>query len=214
MKNITQSGSNDKGNILASKTKNSTINVDIKHSLTKDLVIFLFNYLGPHIQYPQTVFLQACLIAAFNSKGYMPLCSHQGQRVFSTRVLGSALTNLSWASHVALVIKNPPANVGDIRDVGLIPAVGRSSGEGHGSPLQYSCLKNPMDRGTWWTMIHRVTKSQTQLKWLSTCTKKLSCVLSQWPWGHSVWVVSGLGHIPIFEPSSKGRRKGELRTMS
>ena len=80
MKNITQSGFNDKGNILASKTKNSTINVDIKHSLTKDLVIFLFNYLGPHLQYPQTVFLQACLIAAFNSKGYMPLCSHQGQR--------------------------------------------------------------------------------------------------------------------------------------
>ena len=70
----------------------------------------------------------------------------------------------TWASQVALVVKNPPANVGDIRDVGLIPGVGGSPGEGHGSPLQYSCLKNPMDRGTWWTMFRRVTKSQTQLK--------------------------------------------------
>ena len=65
---------------------------------------------------------------------------------------------------MALVVKNPSANVGDIRDVGLILGVGRSPGEGHGSPLQYSCPKNPMDRGTWWTMAHRVTKSQTQLK--------------------------------------------------
>ena len=65
---------------------------------------------------------------------------------------------------MALVVKNPSANVGDIRDVGLILGVIRSPGEGHGSSLQYSCLKNPMDRGTWWTMVHRVTKSQTQLK--------------------------------------------------
>ena len=132
---------------------------------------------------------------------------------FSTRVLSFALINLSWASQVALVVKNPSANVGDIRDVGLILGVGRSPGEGHGSPLQYSCPKNPMDRGTWWTMAHRVTKSQTQLKWLSISTQKLSYVLSQWPWGHFVLVVSGLGHIPVLEPSSKGRRKGELRTM-
>ena len=62
------------------------------------------------------------------------------------------------------MVKSLPANVGDIRDVGLIPGVGGSPGEGHGSPLQYSCLKNPMDRGTWWTMFRRVTKSQTQLK--------------------------------------------------
>ena len=80
MENITQCGFHDKGSILASKTKNSTSNADIKHSLTRDLVIFLFNYLGPNLQYPQTVFLHACLTAAFNSKGYMPLCSHQGQR--------------------------------------------------------------------------------------------------------------------------------------
>lgn len=80
MNNITQSGFNDKGNMLANKTKNSTSNVDIKHSLIKDLDLSLFNYLGPHLLYPQTVFLHGCLMAALSNKGYMPLCSHQGQR--------------------------------------------------------------------------------------------------------------------------------------
>ena len=48
------------------------------------------------------------------------------------------------------MVKNPPANAGDIRDAGSIPGSGRSSGRGHGNPLQYSCLENPMDRGAWW----------------------------------------------------------------
>ena len=48
-----------------------------------------------------------------------------------------------------LVVKNLPANVGDIRDVGSIPRSGRSPGGEHGNPLQYSCLENPMDRGAW-----------------------------------------------------------------
>ena len=52
------------------------------------------------------------------------------------------------ASQVVLVVKNPPANVGDIRDAGSIPGLGRSPG-GHGNLLQYSCLENPMDRGAW-----------------------------------------------------------------
>ena len=55
---------------------------------------------------------------------------------------------------MALVIKNPSANAGDIRDTGLIPGSGRSPGEGHGNPFQYSWLENPMDRGAWWTMAH------------------------------------------------------------
>ena len=54
-------------------------------------------------------------------------------------------------------------NAGDI-DVGLISGWGRSPGEGHGNPLQYSCLKNPMDRGAWWAMVHGAAKSQTRLK--------------------------------------------------
>ena len=52
-----------------------------------------------------------------------------------------------WASQVALVVKNSPANAGDMRDKGLIPGSGRSPGGGHGNPLQHSCLENPIDRG-------------------------------------------------------------------
>ena len=65
----------------------------------------------------------------------------------------------NWASQVALVVKNPPANVGDIRVVALIPGSGSSSGGGHGNPLQYSCLKNPVDRGVWLATVPRVTES-------------------------------------------------------
>ena len=62
-------------------------------------------------------------------------------------------------SQVALVVKNPPVSAGDVRVVGLFPGLGRSPGEGHGNPLQYSCLENPMDRGAWLAMVHRVAKS-------------------------------------------------------
>ena len=68
---------------------------------------------------------------------------------------------LLWASQVVLVVKNPPANAGDRRGTGLIPGSGRSYGEGTGNPLQYSCLENPMDRGTWQATVHEVTKSRT-----------------------------------------------------
>ena len=64
------------------------------------------------------------------------------------------------ASPVALVLKNPPANAGDLRDMGLIPGSGRSPGGEKGNPLQYSCLENSMDRGAWWATVDRVTKSQ------------------------------------------------------
>ena len=63
-----------------------------------------------------------------------------------------------------------PANAEDVRDVGSIPGSGRSPGEGCGNPLQYSCLENPVDRGAWQTMVHRVAKSWTQLKLVSTYT--------------------------------------------
>ena len=62
---------------------------------------------------------------------------------------------------MALVVKNLPASVGDIKDVGLIPGSERSPGGGHGNPLQYSCLENPMDREAWWAAVHRVAKNQT-----------------------------------------------------
>ena len=63
-----------------------------------------------------------------------------------------------------LVIKNPPASVGDLRDVGLIPGVGKSPGGGHDNPHQYSCLGNPMDKEAWWATVHGVAKSWL---WLS-----------------------------------------------
>ena len=59
------------------------------------------------------------------------------------------------------MVKNSLANAGDVRDVVLIPGSGRSPGGGHGNPLLYSCLENPMDGEAWQATIHRVTQSQT-----------------------------------------------------
>ena len=79
----------------------------------------------------------------------------------------------SWASQVAQkddgimgipggsVVKNPPANAGDARDVGLTPGLGRSSRGGNGTPLHYSCLKNPTNRGAWQATVQQVAKSWT-----------------------------------------------------
>ena len=58
------------------------------------------------------------------------------------------------------MVKNPPTNTGDLRDVALIPGLGRSPGRGHGNPLGYYCLENPTDRGAGWAGVHRVTKSR------------------------------------------------------
>ena len=60
------------------------------------------------------------------------------------------------ASQVVTVVKTPPANAGDLRDVGSIPGWGGSPGGGNGNPLQYSYLENPMDRGTWQATVHGV----------------------------------------------------------
>ena len=68
------------------------------------------------------------------------------------------------------VVKNLPAteaDAGDAADIGLIPGLGRSPGEGNGNPLQYSCLENPVDRGTWRAAVHRVAQNWTRLKQLS-----------------------------------------------
>ena len=64
------------------------------------------------------------------------------------------------------MVKNLPANAGDVRDEGLIPGLGRSPGGGNGNPL-HSCLGNPTDRGAWWATVHRVVQSQIRLKQLS-----------------------------------------------
>ena len=86
---------------------------------------------------------------------------------------------------MVLVVKNSPANAGDLRDVGLIPGSGRSPGGGHSNSLQYSCLENRLGMGAWRATVHSVPKSWTRLKQLST------------PW--SKWAV---------EPGIPGGRNG------
>ena len=75
--------------------------------------------------------------------------------------LSSSSSSSAGASQVVLVVKKPACHCRRLGEVGLIPAWGRSPGEGHGSPLQYSCLENPMDRGAWWAIVHRVANSRT-----------------------------------------------------
>ena len=60
------------------------------------------------------------------------------------------------------MVKNPPANPEESRDKGTIPGLGRSPGGGNGNPLQYKCLENSMDRGTWWVAVHGITELDTQ----------------------------------------------------
>ena len=92
-------------------------------------------------------------------------------------------TNLDF-SH-GWVVENPPAYAGDIWDLGLIPGLARPPGGGHGNPLQYSCLENPMDRRAWQATVHGVTKSWT---WLRDCSLKnkeiLMCYNVYEPWEH------------------------------
>ena len=58
-----------------------------------------------------------------------------------------------------LVGKHLPAHAGDVRDEGSVPGSGRSPGEGHSNPLQYSCLENPMEIGAWWATVHKAIES-------------------------------------------------------
>ena len=81
---------------------------------------------------------------------------------------GCVKISRSWVSQMVLVVKNLFVNAGDIRNTDLNPESGRCPGGGHGNPLQYSFLENPMDRGAWQATVHRVSKSQTQLKRLSS----------------------------------------------
>ena len=82
------------------------------------------------------------------------------------------------ASQVALVVKNPPVNVGDVRVTSSIPGSGRFPGGRHGNPLQYSCLENSMDRGAWWATVLTVTESDTTQATQDACRHVLSNTLS------------------------------------
>ena len=78
-----------------------------------------------------------------------------------TEQLSTAQQDRLRAFQVALVVKNPTVEAGDIRDMRSIPGSGRSPGGGPGNSSQYSCLENPMDRGAWWATVLGVAKSQT-----------------------------------------------------
>ena len=105
--------------------------------------------------------------------------------VYNQRLYFSVMNSYILASQVVLLVKNPHVNAGNIRDVGLIPGSGRSSGGGHGNPLHYSCLENPMHRGAWWATVHRIAKSQMQLKVFSTHT----CIHLFIQWTHFGWLL-------------------------
>ena len=88
-----------------------------------------------------------------------------------------------WASQTALVVKNLPANAGEIRDVGSIPGLRRSPGEENGNPLQHSCLENPMDRGAWQATVlglQRVRHDWSNLARIHTLTLKSVQSVSHW----------------------------------
>ena len=78
---------------------------------------------------------------------------------------------------MALVVKNSPTSAQDVREVGLIPGLGRSPGEGNGNPLQYSCLENPMDRGAWWATAHGVARVRHDL-----ATQERESLILRDPW--------------------------------
>ena len=118
----------------------------------------------------------------------------------------------SWGpSQGALLVENPPASAGHMRDAGLIPGSRRSPGGGHGNPLQYSCLESPMDRGAWRAAVHKVAKSRTWLESHMTETTErarsmvVNCTVS------SDWILNTRGGFPSKTVSTRKlqTRKGD-----
>ena len=134
----------------------------------------------------------------------------------SQRVWCIIMYHLSGASQVVLMVKKPPAGAEYIKDVASIPGSGRSPGGGHGHPLQYSCLENPMGRGAWSAMVHRVTNRETCLKpWIivsvdktislrpgtgrTPFTWKIYSLLSGAQRGQHVLLASAVSQVPLIQ---------------
>ena len=98
----------------------------------------------------------------------------------------------------------PPVQV-EKRDSGSTPGSGRSLGGGLGSPLQYSCLEHPTDRGAWWATVHRVSKSRKWPKWRSTLC---------WPWGQLSGIQTQTLSLPSWNSLSWKKQKGILPVMT
>ena len=124
------------------------------YAITKWLKI----YSDKEFQFSDSVFLFITLLKVLCAFAFLFLVEE---------LFLSFLTRQVWASQVVLVVKNPSAKAGDTKVMGSIPEPERPTGEGHGKPLQYSFLENPMDRGAWWATVHSVAQSKTRLKWLS-----------------------------------------------
>ena len=95
------------------------------------------------------------------SRGWSPAPKNSWFSWTCVYLFGSSKSHFSFPS--GAVVKNLPANAGGAGDVGSIPGLGRSLWVGTGNALQYSCLENPMNRGTWWATIHGIAKNRTQL---------------------------------------------------
>ena len=100
-----------------------------------------------------------------------------------------------------LVVKNPAANTGNVRDLGLTPGLGRFPGGAHDNSLHYSCLGNPMDRAAWWSTVHRVAKSQAWLKQFSRHACKVKLEERPWEDTRKRWQSTSQGERPPKKPA-------------
>ena len=116
-------------------------------------------YINRIVHHDQVVFIPRCKVGSIHTYQF----THRINETKDNHMIISI-------DGLLLVVKNLPANAGDVTDAGSVPGSERPLGGGHGNPLQYSCLENPMGRGAWCGTIHRVAKSQTQLKRLNTHT--------------------------------------------
>ena len=121
------------------------------------------------------------------------------------------------ASQVALVVKNLPANAGDLRGTGsMIPRSGRSPEGGRGNPLQSSCLENPMDRGAWWAAVHGVVKSWTRLQFTASTFKVASSCYQITETNLCLWVKSYPARFraaPIFSQGAQCKTRNSRHLL-